>query len=81
LLRDLRSAVRSEIRLLPGVFRQVLTLRYLDGMELSDIAQRLDLNVATFKSRLLKGNLSIGRRVTVPALQRFVPSLHQTLHR
>lgn len=63
--RDLWATVRSEIRLLPIVYREVLVLRYIDHLSLTDMADRLGVTVATVKSRLFRGQIELRRRMVV----------------
>ncbi|MHC4768741.1 MAG: RNA polymerase sigma factor [Planctomycetota bacterium] len=50
--RDDVTAVRQAIRELPGDHRLVLTLHYLDGLSVREIACALDIPQGTVKSRL-----------------------------
>ena len=61
--RDRWAAVKTEIRLLPTVYREVLVLRYMDHLSLTDMADRLGVTVATVKSRLFRGQIELRRRM------------------
>jgi RNA polymerase sigma-70 factor, ECF subfamily len=61
--RDLWDAVKTEIRLLPAVYREALVLRYLDQLPLTDLADRLGVTLATVKSRLFRAKIALRRRM------------------
>ncbi len=61
--RDLWATVKTEMRMLPTVYREVLVLRYLDQLSLTDMADRLGVTVATVKSRLFRGQIELRRRM------------------
>jgi len=52
--RELRRAVREGLVLLPEDYRKILTLREIGGLSYEEIAQALDLEVGTVKSRLFR---------------------------
>jgi RNA polymerase sigma-70 factor (ECF subfamily) len=47
--------LRDEIKKLPKKYQEVLTMRELDGLQYQDIAEILDTNLSTIKSRIKKG--------------------------
>ena len=61
--RDRWDSVKTEIRLLPAIYREALVLRYLDHLSLTDLADRLEVTVATVKSRLFRGKIALRRRM------------------
>jgi RNA polymerase sigma factor (sigma-70 family) len=65
-----RNAVKTEIRHLPTVYREVLVLRYLDHLSLPDLADRLGVTVTTVKSRLFRGQTELQCRMTRGATSR-----------
>ena len=56
------------LAVLPDHQREALTLRFVDGLSLDEIAQALDIPLGTVKSRL---HLGIARLRSSPALQDF----------
>ena len=56
------------LAVLPAHQREALTLRFVDGLSLDEIAQALDIPLGTVKSRL---HLGIARLRSSPALQDF----------
>jgi RNA polymerase sigma-70 factor (ECF subfamily) len=55
-LREERAAlVRSAIAELPRVFREAITLRYIDEMSYEDIAGAAGCSIGTVKSRISRG--------------------------
>ncbi len=61
--RDLWNSVKAEIQLLPSVYREPIVLRYLDHLSLPDLADRLGLTVPAVKSRLVRGQVELRRRM------------------
>lgn len=49
---ELRALVRHELSRIPVLLRVPLELRYMQGLELDDVAGRLNITVAATKSRL-----------------------------
>ena len=66
---ELRAAYESVMRL-PPAERVALVLRRIEGMELSEIAQHMELSLATVKRRLVMGEARLARlhsRAQAPA--------------
>jgi RNA polymerase sigma-70 factor, ECF subfamily len=61
--KDLWKSVKAEIKLLPPVYREPIILRYLDHLSLPDLADRLGLTIPAVKSRLLRGQAELRRRM------------------
>jgi RNA polymerase sigma-70 factor, ECF subfamily len=57
--RELRSRVETALRELPEVFRSVVVLREIEGFSYEEIAEILDVNIGTVKSRLTRGRLAL----------------------
>ena len=49
------EAVRHGLDSLPGDYRQILLLREIQGLSYDEIAQSLDIDVGTVKSRISRG--------------------------
>jgi RNA polymerase sigma-70 factor, ECF subfamily len=54
-LHHLQEAVREALQRLPGAYREVLVLFYLQGMKYEEIADALGIPLGTVKSRLHTG--------------------------
>jgi RNA polymerase sigma-70 factor (ECF subfamily) len=52
---DLPRCVRKAMETLPAVFREVLTLRFEQGLEIDAIGRILGLSASTVKDRLYRG--------------------------
>lgn len=57
--KELQQAVGKAILLLSDEHRQVLVLRELEGLSYTEIAQRLDLEEGTVKSRIARARISL----------------------
>lgn len=57
--KELQQAVGKAILLLSDEHRQVLVLRELEGLSYSEIAQQLDLEEGTVKSRIARARISL----------------------
>ena len=60
---ELTERLRSEIRLLPPLFRQVLQLRDLQELPIEDVAARLGVTAAAVKSRLTRARQMLRERM------------------
>ena len=69
---DMIQVLRIEIRHIPPLLRQVILLRDIDQLAMTDIADRLGITVPAAKSRLLRARGELRRRVLV----RFGPTRH-----
>lgn len=56
---ELRSQVEDALRQLPEVFRTVVVLREIEGFAYEEIAEILNVNVGTVKSRLTRGRSAL----------------------
>ena len=58
---ELRETVESALREVPELFRTVVVLREMEGMAYDEIAEILDLQIGTVKSRLMRGRALLRR--------------------
>ena len=67
--RDLWTRVRHEMGLLPAVYREVLSMRYVEQLSVSEVADRLGVTVPTVKSRVFRAHSELRQRMRgqVPA--------------
>jgi RNA polymerase sigma-70 factor (ECF subfamily) len=81
---ELRAVLQREIHRIPRLLRNVLLLRDIEELPMTNVAERLNITVPAAKSRLLRARLELKARVLrqsgdgwhnrpVPTLQR--PSL------
>ena len=56
---ELRERVTAALRTLPQVFREVVVLREIEGFGYEEIAEMLELNLGTVKSRLTRGRAAL----------------------
>lgn len=56
---EIRKRVEDALRLLPEVYREVVVLREIEGFGYEEIAEILDLNIGTVKSRLTRGRAAL----------------------
>ena len=56
---ELRSRVESALRELPEAFRSVVVLREIEAFSYEEIAEILDVNIGTVKSRLTRGRAAL----------------------
>ena len=61
--RELEGLVRGAIERVPKTYREVLFLRFLMGLEAKEIAERLDENIHSVKSRIARGRRELRRRL------------------
>ena len=61
LSRETQLDVQSALLRLPGDYRVVLVLRYLDDLSYQEIAQVLDVPVSTVETRLFRAKQMLGR--------------------
>ena len=55
--------LRSEVELIPRRFRNVLLLRYMQGLSMRDVAAQLGITVAAAKSRLFRARAELRGRM------------------
>ena len=83
---ELRQQVEEALRQVPEAFRTVVVLREIEGFAYDEIAEILNVNIGTVKSRLTRGRSAL-RALLVSAKKNSgsstanVPSNHQTGHR
>ena len=68
--REIQSAVRGALRQLPETYRSAVILRDLEGLSYEEVAEVLEISVATVKTRILRG-----RRALKEALETFLQPL------
>jgi RNA polymerase sigma-70 factor (ECF subfamily) len=56
---ELRLRVEAALRQLPDVFRSVVVLREIEAFSYEEIAEILDVNIGTVKSRLTRGRSAL----------------------
>ena len=89
---ELQVRVEAALRELPEAFRTVVVLREIEGFSYDEIADLLDVNLGTVKSRLTRGRTALrllltvsdeprGSRATVPALREPGPTLGERVAR
>ena len=63
---ELRHRVETALREIPEIFRTVVVLREIEGLSYDEIAEVLNTNVGTIKSRLTRGRTAL-RLLLAPA--------------
>lgn len=66
--RELKFQVEASLRDLPEVFRTVVVLREIEGLSYEEIAEVLDINLGTVKSRLTRGRSALRALLTTSKL-------------
>jgi RNA polymerase sigma-70 factor, ECF subfamily len=84
--QELAGVVRREMKRLPPLLRQVITLRDIDELPMPEVASRLGVTIAAAKSRLLRARFELRMRATVhsgengirmsPSVVRHLPARH-----
>jgi len=69
---EMIDVLNTEIRHIPPLFREVILLRDVNELPMSEVAGRLGITVSAAKSRLLRARNELRRRVT----SRFAPAGH-----
>jgi RNA polymerase sigma-70 factor (ECF subfamily) len=64
--RELRLRVEAALRQVPEVFRTVVVLREIEGFAYEEIAEILQVNLGTVKSRLTRGRLALRALLAPP---------------
>ena len=79
---EVRDRVEEALRQVPETFRTVVILREIEGMAYDEIAEILNINMGTVKSRLLRGRSALRTLLTgqIPATNR-KPSQSESLPR
>jgi RNA polymerase sigma-70 factor (ECF subfamily) len=57
--KQLGERVVAALRTLPEAFREVVVLREIEGFGYEEIAEMLDVNLGTVKSRLMRGRAAL----------------------
>jgi len=71
--KELREALRTAVEELPGIYRQIFTLRDLDGMNVAETAAALGINENMVKVRLHRARMMLQKRL-VPFLKTTTPA-------
>lgn len=71
--KELREALRTAVAELPGIYRQVFTLRDLEEFNVEETAQALGLSANVVKVRLHRARLMLQKRL-VPLLKTTAPA-------
>jgi RNA polymerase sigma-70 factor (ECF subfamily) len=71
--KELREALRDAVGQLPGIYRQIFTLRDLDGMNVAETAAALGINENMVKVRLHRARMMLQKRL-VPFLKTTAPA-------
>lgn len=62
-LQEIRARVEEEIRKVPEPFRTVVILRDIEGFGYEEIAEILNVNLGTIKSRLMRGRSQLKKQL------------------
>src|SRR5256714_3691462 len=71
--KELREALRVAVTELPGIYRQVFTLRDLEELNIEQTAQALGINPGAVKVRLHRARMMLQKRL-VPFLRTTAPA-------
>jgi RNA polymerase sigma-70 factor (ECF subfamily) len=72
--KEIREALRSAVAELPGIYRQVFTLRDLEGLNVEETAQALGISANVVKVRLYRARMMLQKRL-VPFLKTTAPRI------
>jgi RNA polymerase sigma-70 factor (ECF subfamily) len=61
---EMRSRIEAALRKVPDAFRAVVVLRDLEGFAYEEIAEILNVNLGTVKSRLMRGRAHLRAQLT-----------------
>lgn len=61
--REVREAVRRELRAMPPLLRTPIEMHFIDELPVKEVARELGLTVAAAKSRLHRGHLYLRQRM------------------
>jgi RNA polymerase sigma-70 factor (ECF subfamily) len=61
--REMADVIRREVRHLPTLMRNVMLLRDVEGLPVTEVAERLGVTVAAAKSRLVRARHEVRARV------------------
>lgn len=76
---ELRGRVEEALRAIPDAFRTVVVLREIEGFSYDEIAEILDVNIGTVKSRLTRGRSALRLLLTQSGEGRPHPSMQRSL--
>lgn len=76
--RETQTAVRGALAEVPEVYRGAVILRDLEGLTYEEVAEVLDVPVATVKTRILRGR-RILKKLLDPILHPTAPAVSQAL--
>jgi RNA polymerase sigma-70 factor, ECF subfamily len=71
--KELREALRVAVSELPGIYRQVFTLRDLEELNIEETAQALGITAGAVKVRLHRARIMLQKRL-VPYLKTTAPA-------
>ncbi len=71
--KELGEALRLAVAELPDIYRQVFTLRDIEGLNIEETAQALGINTGAVKVRLHRARMMLQKRL-VPYLKTTVPA-------
>src|SRR5713226_6664941 len=71
--KEIREALRSAVAELPGIYREVFTLRDLEELNIEETAQALGINPGAVKVRLHRARMMLQKRL-VPFLKTTAPA-------
>jgi RNA polymerase sigma-70 factor (ECF subfamily) len=85
---QIRRVLRTEIRRIPPLLRNVMVLRDIEELPMVDVAERLGITVPAAKSRLLRARIELrsrlrrhcGRSGNLSLLSRSAAPLHYVAH-
>jgi RNA polymerase sigma-70 factor (ECF subfamily) len=60
---EVREVLASEVRRIPPLLRNVVMLRDVEGLPMTEVAKRLGISVSAAKSRLLRARIELRSRV------------------
>ena len=64
--REVRERIETALRQVPEAFRTVIILREIEGFAYEEIAEILDINLGTVKSRLTRGRSTLRALLSPP---------------
>jgi len=73
--REIRQVLQDEIRGIPPLLRNVLLMRDVEELSMSDLAVQLGITAAAAKSRLLRARLELRQRMLRHSTHKWGPSV------
>ena len=77
---ETRQRVEAALRLLPDAFREVVVLREIEGFGYEEIAEILNVNLGTVKSRLTRGRTALREALKNKELEKAGPTSSTALN-